>query len=93
MSMIHKYALPPGPGSFRVDLPKGAVILCVQTQGDMPFLWAQFTEGVPPTIYDSRTIHVFGTGRAIRDDVNLRYIGTYQQMGGAFVLHCFDELP
>jgi hypothetical protein len=70
-----------------VPMPKGADILCVQTQMGVPCLWAT----VDPT-QDAvrRAIRIVGTGHLFDAD-GLTYIGTYQLQGGTLVFHVFES--
>jgi len=72
-----------------IEMPMYAEILCVQTQNEIPCLWAL----VDPTAEkEIRHFEVFGTGHPIEQDHPYRrnYIGTYQLCGGDFVLHVFE---
>lgn len=73
-----------------IQLPQGAEILSVQTQNEIPCLWAlvdrhQFTE--------PRIIEIFGTGQDIHEDMGVerKYIGTFQTNEGSFVGHVFER--
>jgi hypothetical protein len=71
-----------------LEMPKDATILSVQAQDDEPMLWALIEPEGPKT---SRVVLTFGTGHRV-DDSPLRFIGTYQLRGGAFVGHVFEPL-
>lgn len=73
-----------------ISIPKGANILCVQTQFNEPNIWAYVNPKAP---LENRIIEVFGTGHPINesDDINRRYIGTYQTDGGNFVFHVWER--
>lgn len=71
-----------------VSMPDGARILCVQMQGDQPMLWALVNDDVPP---EPREIHVRGTGHDATGIEHMRYIGTVQMAGAAFVFHVFES--
>lgn len=84
---IYKY-------TFRVDdtvtitMPKGAEILSVQTQDDVPTVWALVDPKAPPV---SRLFHIFGTGHPIPGLFGpSSFVATFQQRDGAFVWHMFD---
>lgn len=70
----------------RIELPKGAKILCIQTQNDNPYLWALVDK------YESEKethfIETLGTGHPINEGER-QYIGTYQLRNGALVFHVF----
>ena len=72
-------------GYQRVNMPAKAKILCVQTQGGYPCLWAQVesTSEVEP-----RAFVIAGTGHP--QDTGGKYIGTFQLHGGELVFHAFE---
>lgn len=72
-----------------LDMPKGAEILTVQTQGDIPCLWAMVD---PDAEQERRYVEILGTGQPIfkADGCERRYIGTFQQR--PFVWHVFERL-
>ena len=69
-----------------LDMPKGAKILSIQTQGQMPQLWAYIDPTEPR---EARTIRIIGTGHPIPEHPG-DYIGTFQMGGGALVFHVFE---
>ena len=71
-----------------ITMPRSAVILCVQTQFNKPYLWALIHEIDGPKI--ERTYTTYGTGHKHKA-ITGRYIGTYQLDGGALVFHVFEE--
>lgn len=70
-----------------LEMPAGAVMLTVDTQGDDISLWALVDPDRPKV---ARRIAVHGTGHPIPGDPG-PYIGTFQLMGGALVFHVFDK--
>lgn len=74
----------------KLSLPKGAEILCVQTQFNEPCLWALVEEGNT----EFRVFETFGTGHPVHCDmgVDRKYIGTYQLDGGSLVFHVFERI-
>jgi len=72
-----------------VEMPIGAKILTVQLQLGTPCIWALVNPKAPLA---DRVIEVFGTGLPIEyaTGVSREYIGTYQLMDGALVLHVFE---
>ena len=72
-------------------MPKGAEILTVQSQHDVPQLWA-LVDPTQPT--EERCIEIFGTGHPIRYDMGVerKYIGTFQVDGGQYVFHAFERI-
>jgi hypothetical protein len=70
---------------FIVNMPVGAKLLAVQTQGGTPYVWAQ----VDPTARnEARKLCIHGTGHPIGHDYP--FLGTFQLHGGALVFHVFD---
>ena len=69
-------------------IPSGAEILTVQTQSELPKLWALCD---PEQIKEARTICIFGTGNPIPEG-NFKYISTFQLMGGIAVFHVFENI-
>lgn len=77
-------------GEFHVDMPGGAEVIHVATQGGRPFFWALVTPEAPMR---SSAFQVFGTGHAIPDDPHVqsrRHVGTFMLDGGALVFHLFE---
>jgi len=72
-----------------VEMPKGAIILTVQTQYDIPCIWAIVDDS--QTVLENREFRLFGTGHIVDIDPALyRYIGTFQLLKGQFVGHLFE---
>lgn len=71
--------------SFAIDLPAGAEVLTVQTQGDAPFIWALVVDHAR---LEPRHFRLCGTGHVLGDGT--RYVGTFQLHDGAFVGHLFE---
>lgn len=73
---------------FVVDMPKGAQMLAVQTQGGAPFLWALVDPGAEREQVGFR---VFGTGHDAVAAVGpgAFYVGTFQMQGGGLVFHLY----
>lgn len=89
MIQIWKYPLNALVQPTRISIPKGAEILCVQTQHNQPMLWAKVeTENEKET----RLFWVFGTGHMISNNLELEYISTFQLEGGALVFHVFEQI-
>lgn len=71
-------------------MPKGARILCFQTQEEIPCIWAAVDPGA---LMVPRRFRVVGTGHEVKVDVDSMasaYVGTAQMMGGRLVWHLFD---
>jgi len=73
----------------RLELPKGAEILCVQVQNTDPWLWALVNS--LETEKEVHLIETFGTGHKI-SGAPRKYIGTYQLHNGGLVFHVFHYL-
>jgi len=96
MSVIYKY--PMEITDFQeIEMPEGAEILCVQT-ADLPYghdwvsgptLWAMVDPDKP---LKPRRFYVFGTGKPMKYEHKLKYIGTTQQNNGALVWHIFENV-
>lgn len=69
-----------------VSIPKGAQLLSVQMQGNMPQLWALCDEQAPT---EQRRFAIYGTGNPMPDEPG-DYIDTFQMHGGALVFHAFE---
>jgi len=82
MKTIWKYQI-----AVMARMPKGAEILTVQMQNEEPCVWAVVE---PDAEKENRYLEVFGTGQPIHEDVERRYIGTFQQP--PFVWHLFERL-
>ena len=85
MKTIYKYPLIIGDQD--IEMPKGAQILTVQVQNDMPCLWALVAPSNPPEL---KRITVAGTGHNIFEVDLLAYVGTFQLHGGELVFHVFQ---
>jgi hypothetical protein len=70
----------------KIELPKGARILCVQEQNGTLCLWAEVET---PSKTTTRTIEVIGTGNPISMVDNRIYIGTAQIDG--LVWHVYER--
>jgi hypothetical protein len=81
MKTIYKYPL--HSKDCTLQLPKGAEILTVQLQNEIPTLWALVN---PMTVTEERHICIVGTGWDVED--TMKYITTY--MDGYFVWHAFE---
>lgn len=83
---IHKYMLSP-TDMQEVRMPKGAKILCVQTQRDVPCIWAEVDVHQP---METRVFTTIGTGHTFPPGV-LGYVGTYQIHNGRLVFHVYEN--
>jgi hypothetical protein len=77
----------------KIEMPKEASILCVQTKDGEPCLWAEVNPNAPK---EDRVIEVFGTGHDIPCDMGIhrRYIGTFQIGSplGTLVFHVYERI-
>lgn len=71
-----------------LSMPIGAKILTVQTQGEIPCIWALVAESAPKT---DRWIRIHETGHSIEADGELSYIGTFQLFNGSLIFHVLEE--
>ena len=71
-----------------IEMPIGAEILCVQMQGEQPFLWAKVTPNGWPI---KKTIVIHPTGHEFEEYPG-RYIGTFQMQGGLYVWHVYEAI-
>ncbi len=73
----------------QVQMPRGAQVLSVQTQGGAPQLWALVDEKAPA---EPRTFATYATGNPMPEVADYgRFVGTYQMHGGALVFHVFEQ--
>lgn len=89
MKKIFKYKLET-TDLQQIEMPHGAEILCVQTQDEIPCIWAIVN---PTANLVSRTFEIYGTGHDFTGlgwRARRRYVGTYQLRKGTLVFHCFE---
>ena len=84
---IWKYPLVPVFGAQHLSMPRGARLLSVHAQDNVPCLWALADE--TSGIYEDRTVAMYGTGTSVPSSDSLCFLGTVLLHGGAFVLHVF----
>jgi hypothetical protein len=89
MKRIYKYPFEIND-IVEMNLPKGAEVLSVQCQDDVPCLWALVD---PEAKLLKRTFKLFGTGHDIDEapQDHLSYIATFQQHDGLLVWHIFEH--
>lgn len=87
---IWKYPIEIILGRQTVLMPRNAIILCVQAQGNEPQLWALVDTEAPEA---ARKLLLFGTGHPITEPLG-SYVGTFQiqAYGGAYVWHVFEAV-
>lgn len=88
MKTIWKFPLGNGD-SQRIEMPKNAAILTVQTQDGHACIWAivDIDDGSET---EMRTFEIYGTGQPLREDKDIArpYVATIQQP--PFVWHIFE---
>ena len=89
MKKIYKYPLEIEDTQF-VELPLGAEILTAQMQGNQLCLWAMVNTS-PEAINKNRRIEIIGTGSPVPTG-DLKYISTFQMMGGVLIFHVFENI-
>lgn len=72
----------------KIEMPKGAEILTVQNQYEMPTVWAIADPMAPKEL---RHFELLGTGQDI-DTTGKKYIGTFQMSEGTLVWHLFEKI-
>ena len=88
MKTIHKYPLTLLK-TQTITMPDEAKVMCVQTQGGIPCIWAAVDTDMPLV---NRSFLTVGTGHEITVDT-LWYVGTYQQENGEFIWHVYEISP
>ena len=73
-------------GNQKVLMPKGAKIISLQTQNDVPCIWAIVDTD---SEIEERHFKTVATGGNIRNNF-AQYIGTYLLNNGNFVGHVFE---
>jgi hypothetical protein len=86
MKQIWKWALTP---NCAISMPIGAEVLCVQTQNNLPCLWALVSPDPGELGYEHRHFRTYGTGHYMPDNPG-KYIGTFQLNNGVLVFHVFE---
>jgi hypothetical protein len=90
MKKIWKYSFLMKPGTFKLNVPRGAKFLTAQIQYADPVMWA-IVEGDEKEV-ESRTFVLLETGGGVLDHPGvLRFMATLQFFGGEYVLHLFEE--
>jgi len=89
MKKIFKYPLEITDTQF-VELPLGAEILTTQMQGNQLCLWA-IVNTLPEAVKKNRRIEIIGTGNPMPIG-DLKYISTFQMLGGGLVFHVFENI-
>ncbi len=95
MEYIYKYPLAWSISIQEIEMSKGAIILCVQAQDNIPHIWAMISTrdaaGNKP-IRIKRRFRTYATGEEMKDAADFtHYVGTYQLGNGALVYHVFTD--
>ena len=87
MTTIYKYQL--NDEFNEIEMPSGAEILSVQTQNNIPCIWAIVETDNP---IEKRKLMIVGTGNEMNPCVLYVFIGTFQLVKLGLVYHVF-EIP
>lgn len=87
MNTVHKFPLAV-QDMQDVAMPRGALILAVQTQRERLCLWALVDDAEART--ESRRFRIAGTGHRIESALHHHYVGTFQLDDGNLVFHVFE---
>ena len=70
-------------------MPRGAKILTIQVQNEIPCIWALVN---PENEKENRYFEIFRTGQYIPVDIGIerKYINTFQLNGGRLEFHLFE---
>jgi hypothetical protein len=71
-----------------IEMPIDAEILTVDTQHEIPCLWA-LVDSEKDTI--KRKFRIYGTGHPIVENKKEKYIGTFQLYKGDLIYHLFEQ--
>ena len=88
METIYKYKLVP---KIELEVPTRREFLTVHSQGEDIFLWMKVDARYFPNYFNKIKIRYFGTGSAIPDGLNLKFLGTAFLPSG-LVFHVFEEM-
>lgn len=87
MLTIYKY-----PVFFHTDfgllMPKGAVVLSIQMQNNIPCMWVEVDNEEPEM--EEKKFKMYFTGDRINSCLNLKYITTLQS--GDYVCHFYESI-
>ena len=88
MKKIYKYQFSV-ENNFEIEIPVNAEILAIQTQNNIPCIWALVDDY---GVYEKRSFAIYGTGHKVDEKFMHNYIGTFQLLEGKFVGHLFEIL-
>jgi hypothetical protein len=87
MRTIWKYNIEP---ETRIEVPRQAKILSIQTQRGNPVMWMEVDTNEPK---EKRLFLAFGTGHKLPDDMkHLHYVGSFQVENEMLVYHVYEVL-
>ena len=87
MKQIWKWYIPvESMGKFTLKIPEDAQFLTCQVQYKVPVVWAVVSPNAREKAFNCRVI---GTGSPFDRLDGWTYIGTFQQLDGAFIGHLF----
>ena len=84
---IWKFPLTVVDDQIIIEMPKGAQVLSIQMQRDIPTIWALVNPQAPK---EQRKFRLAGTGHLIKEAGEFLYHGTFQ-MTGNLVFHLFEH--
>lgn len=88
MNAVWKFPFPV-VDDFELEMPIGAQPLHVDTQNEVPCLWAIVDPNAPRV---ARKFHLAGTGHPLEEKYTKdKHVGSFQMRGGAPVFHLFKE--
>lgn len=82
---IWKFSWPGAVSVTRFEMPKGAEVLYVASQNDIPCIWCKVDADSPS---ENRLFRLVGTGEVCPDG---QYVGSVQIQGGDFIFHIFEH--
>lgn len=85
MYAIWKFPLQAEPDQT-IEMPYGAKIIAVQSQNDVPHIWAECSVGSKMV---TRRFRVIATGEEV-DSFMGTYLGTVQIHAGMFIFHIYE---
>jgi hypothetical protein len=88
MLTVHKYPIPLDD-IVEIEMPKGAQVLCIDTQHELLQCWALVNPEMPVA---KRKFRIAGTGHPILSHHTSKYINSVQMRGGGLVFHIFEIL-
>lgn len=88
MKTIFKYPLEV-KHEQKIKMPYKSQALCVQVIGNIPTIYAIVNKHCEEV---DRTFVTIATGEEFPDNDNLKYIGTYQLIGGELIFHVFEQI-